>query len=338
MTKNEIFNFLVETKNNYNKTENGFKKIFPIEYNELNSYKFPNNFYFLQKLWHYLHDDFELKLGLCEYCGNRTDFYRFNQGYKKFCSRKCANSSETHHVQYKETCLKKYGVDNASKAESIKHKKSKTCISHFGVDNPSKCKEIQETKKETNRKRYGYDYHSQSKHHKDSVHKTWKNKSKEEIDRIVKQRNENFISIIDEWHKRGITKCGVSKVELNFYDYLIQHFDKTDIIYNYRSEKYPFYCDFYIKSLDLYIELNVFWTHGSHPFNELNQNDLNKINYWKSKNSSYFDNAIIIWTKKDVKKRNVAKENNLKYIEIFECNIEHIINDFKSKLSQIICV
>ena len=36
-----------------------------------------------------------------------------------------------------------------------------------------------------------------------------------------------------------------------------------DIIRQYKSDLYPFACDFYIPSLDLYIECNYHWTHGN---------------------------------------------------------------------------
>lgn len=403
MTKEEIFNFLLDTKNNYYKTESGFKKMFPEEYDELSSYEFPDNFSFLQQLWHYLKGDTELKLGLCKYCKSRSKFIHFTDGYNPFCSRKCANSSESHHEQYRKTCLKKYGVDNASKAECIKHKKSKTCMSHFGVDNPSKDKKIQEQKKETTRKLYGCDYHSQSRHHKDSVHKTWKNKTEEEHKEIIRKREESCIKnfgcknplqsekvkekikhtcnvkygvdnvyqadFVKKKIKETTYKCygdtvytrtefyakqcrqtfdelkrsfinhglhigfGISRIELEFYEYLISKFEKDDIIYNYISELYPFHCDFYIKSLNLYIELNSFWTHGGHPFDENNKTDLEKLELWKLKNNKFYNGAIQTWTIRDVRKRNVAKRNNLNYIEIFESDIKRIISDFESRLS-----
>ena len=49
-----------------------------------------------------------------------------------------------------------------------------------------------------------------------------------------------------------------SKFEVNFRNNLIEIFDVTDIFSNYKDElRYPFNCDFYIKSLDIFIELNI---------------------------------------------------------------------------------
>ena len=37
----------------------------------------------------------------------------------------------------------------------------------------------------------------------------------------------------------------------------------------------------------------------------------------KSKISKYYKNAIEVWTRRDVKKRETAKANNINYLEIF---------------------
>ena len=96
------------------------------------------------------------------------------------------------------------------------------------------------------------------------------------------------------------------------------------MINKYKSKLYPYNCDFYIPSLDLYIECNYHWTHGGHPFNENNIEDITILNLWKNKNLSYYDNAIQTWTVRDVNKRNTAKKNKLNFIEIW--NIEELNN------------
>ena len=90
--------------------------------------------------------------------------------------------------------------------------------------------------------------------------------------------------------KNGTFK--MSKKEDKAYDILCKKFGKDDIIRQYQSEKYPFNCDFYIKSLDLYIECNFSWTHGKHWFDENNEEDIRRLEFMKSKNTAYYDNAI----------------------------------------------
>ena len=90
---------------------------------------------------------------------------------------------------------------------------------------------------------------------------------------------------------------------------------KNDVVSEYNQDKrYPFNCDFYIKSLDLFIELNGFWTHGEHWFDETNSDDIEQLERWKEKKSKFYDNAIETWTQRDVKKREYARKNNLNYV------------------------
>ena len=84
----------------------------------------------------------------------------------------------------------------------------------------------------------------------------------------------------------------------------------------YKSEKYPFNCDFYIPERELYIEFQWTWTHGKHPFSE-SQEDLEILTKWKLKNTEYYNNAIEVWTKRDVLKRQTAIQNNLNWLEFF---------------------
>jgi hypothetical protein len=92
-----------------------------------------------------------------------------------------------------------------------------------------------------------------------------------------------------------------------------------NIIRNYTSPKYPFKCDYYLVDKDIYIELNQSWTHGGMPYDASNESCISKLKIWqdKSKMSRYYLNAIETWTIRDVKKRNLAKENKLNYIEFW---------------------
>ena len=85
---------------------------------------------------------------------------------------------------------------------------------------------------------------------------------------------------------------------------------------------YPFQCDFYIPEKDLYIEYQGSWTHGFKPYEQKNLDCIAQLNRWKEKinSSSYYQNAIKVWTKTDPLKRKVAKENGLNWIEFFTMN------------------
>ena len=63
---------------------------------------------------------------------------------------------------------------------------------------------------------------------------------------------------------------------------------------------------------------------------------IEKLQQWqeKAKNSKYYKNAINTWTIYDVKKRNIAKKNNLNYIEFWNISsIKKWIFDYESKNS-----
>jgi hypothetical protein len=53
--------------------------------------------------------------------------------FKKYCSRICSNTSEETKSSYKQTMIKKYGVDNASKAKEIKDQKENTILAKWGT-------------------------------------------------------------------------------------------------------------------------------------------------------------------------------------------------------------
>lgn len=100
---------------------------------------------------------------------------------------------------------------------------------------------------------------------------------------------------------------------------LLQKF--PDLKCQYKSESYPFSCDFYIPKLDLYIEVQGHWSHGLGkyrcPYDNMNQEHLTFINECKCKNTKFYNKFIEVWTIRDPLKRKTAKENNLNWIEFF---------------------
>lgn len=100
----------------------------------------------------------------------------------------------------------------------------------------------------------------------------------------------------------------------------LQEENKTKTIYrNYKCERYPFYCDFYIVEDDLFIELNAHWTHGGKPYdpNDIECQEQLKIWEEKAKTSQFYKNAIETWTVRDVKKLQCADKNHLNYKVIY---------------------
>lgn len=115
-----------------------------------------------------------------------------------------------------------------------------------------------------------------------------------------------------------------SKPEELLFIRLQKEYPEDYILRNYKSDKYPFRCDFYIKSKDLYIELNNHWTHGGKPYNPDDKECQEKLAIWKikAKTSKFYENAIYVWTELDVKKQEIAKKNNLNYQVIYDLKQE----------------
>ena len=203
------------------------------------------------------------------------------------------HSAKTRHTcaarQSQQTCLEKYGVAFSFQSENNKQKSKNTLLTKFGVENPMHIVDIQEKLKQTNLQKYGVENPMSLKE--------FKQKS-------FKARKQNGT-------------CNTSAAEERAFLYLTSKY--KNVLRQYIDSRYPFHCDFYVKDLDTFIELNLHWSHGSKTF-EGNEEDLSKLAVWyeKAEKSDYYKSAIEVWTKKDVQKINTAKENNLKYIAVYK--------------------
>ena len=206
-------------------------------------------------------------------------------------------------IKYKmeQTNLLKYGFKHnwqdpeeqkRSHSEEAKKKQKQTCLKRYGVEYTGQSEIKKKRTKETCLKHFGVEYAAQSN--------------------IVKEKQQET--------KRKNHTFNTSKPENETYRILKEKY--SDIKYQYKSKEYPFSCDIYIPSFDLYIECNYHWTHGGHPYNENNKDDIEILNKWKEKDTKFYTNAITTWTIRDVNKRNIVKQNNLNYIEFW--NIEEL--------------
>lgn len=121
--------------------------------------------------------------------------------------------------------------------------------------------------------------------------------------------------------KKKNNSFNTSTPEEQYYKQLKEQYKGKTIYRQYKDkERYPFYCDFYIVEDDLFIEINAHWSHGGHPFDPNNRDDLNILNEWKEKAkvSQFYKNAIETWTVRDVKKQECARKNKLNYKVIYE--------------------
>lgn len=254
------------------------------------------------------------------------------------------------------TCVELYGVDNAYKSKEIQNRAKKTKLEKYGHENYSNWERGKQTclekygtttwlqsqdSKDRLKEKYGVEYGLQSR-------KIWEKTRESTIEKYGAAYNKEQLNktLLEKYGVKWFTQSeklkllsnseeskqkqyeskkknhtfNSSKPENDSYKLLKEKFEDT--IQSYRCERYPFNCDFYIPSLDLFIECQYHWTHGGHPFDENNENDIIRINEMKNKNTKFYDNAINTWTIRDVNKRNTAKENNLNYLEFW--NIEEL--------------
>ena len=198
----------------------------------------------------------------------------------------------------KQTNLLRYGYEHnwqdpeeqkRSHSKEAKEKQKQTCLRKYGVEYSGQAEIKKIRTKESCIKHFGVEYAAQAESVKQKQQET-------------KRKNHTFNTSIPE---------------KKTYELLKEKF--SDIMYQYKSEQYPFMCDFYIPSLNLYVECNYHWTHGGHKYIG-DKNDIKQVENWKSKNSKFYNNAIYTWTVRDVHKRNIAKQNNLNYIEFWNIN------------------
>jgi len=290
------------------------------------------------------------KVPTCPVCGKKLKFYgRKNIIFLSHCSNKCKRKDNnvikkwksscgelgTNREKSKKTMVERYGVENPYQIPEIinkikeinKNKKDQiiinmkhTCNLKYNVDYYLQTKEFKEKSNKTSLKKYGTQYPIQSNIVKDKY--DWKNITKKISN--TKRQNNSF---------------NKSKPEDESYILLKEKFE--DVKRQYRSDLYPFNCDFYIPNLDIYIECQYGQFHHRRPYLgteedlkdiEILKENANRIHKEKNVSVSMYDNELETWTIRDVNKRNIAKQNNLNYLEFW--NIEELKEWLKIKESQ----
>ena len=292
--------------------------------------------------------------GICPVCGKETTLLGLTC-YRKYCSVKClSNDTEIKEKRVK-TNMQKYGVPYKLNLDEVKEKakigacsgqaklKAKqTCLKHYGTENPNQSDIIKEKKKNTCLKKYGCEHALSAPEIRHQIQQTCLEKygaTNVFASEPIKAKLHNTITknyggmgasskdIRDKMYKSLWTNRDHT-YELYIYEKLKQLYPNAK--HNYKSDKYPYHCDFYIPEKDLYIELNIYWMHGGHYFNNLDENDVNTVNYWKSRQNSTYDYAIKIWTESDLEKKKCAEDNHLNYLVFWT---KQDIEDYIDKLS-----
>lgn len=300
MSKEEILNVIAN--NPYLALETKFAKNFPEEYSTILQENFPETFIFKQKLYHWLHNDLNLNLGVCPVCGSKTKFISILQGYKTYCSNKCSANSKVVREKTKQTNLEKYGVDNISKLNSIKDKKKETFKTNYGCEHFMQSKELREKAKQTCLEKYGVEHSAQSKEVQEKVKNTclkkygvehfyqskeFKEKSKEtcfkkygveytsQTENYKKKYKETCLKKYGETHPTRSKEIQEKIKKTNFkkygVEYTLQSKEVRNKIKNTNLEKYGNICSLHGKEIEQKTKKNKFLKYGDANYNNREQ-------------------------------------------------------------------
>lgn len=161
------------------------------------------------------------------------------------------------------TSRRKYGTDYYSQTQQYKDKCRETSLKKYQVESPSKSSVVIDKMKATCNERYGFDWAWQNDEIKDKIRQACNRKyGVDYISQVdaIKQKKHNTM-------KRNST-YGKSRPECELYDVLCSMFGVNDIERQHVINGWAI--DFYIKSVDLYVQLDGAYWHGlDRPIDEI---------------------------------------------------------------------
>ena len=291
------------------------------------------------------------KRPVCKTCGGHVTFniQRRTNGtfFPTYCNASCQMKDPEQMYHHQQVCISRYGTNNnmaknyetkfkryGDKYYNNGNKRDKTNIERFGSKSPLTNPVIKQKTEETNQKRYGFKYAQSNpdvrKRISESNKRAAERKSKEEKKLIT--------------HKAAVTKSErgyISKDEAKGLKFLRQMFGEENVISAYfEYGRYENDCDYYIKTFDIFIELQANHAlHGTHAFDPNNPKDLERLQkLFKAKEDKIkrtgtakgYEDAIRIWTYEDPRKREEAKRNKLRFFEFWsEQEMEDAFNKFR---------
>ena len=129
---------------------------------------------------------------------------------------------------------------------------------------------------------------------------------------------ESIISELKEYP--SVNGISTSDDEDAIYDMLVEKYGKSDVERQYKDEdRYPYECDFYIKSEDLFIEYLKHWTHGRRKYNPDDPSCQDDVKWLegKAKDNAFYERCLRQWTEKDPEKFQTAEENGIKLLVFY---------------------
>ena len=245
------------------------------------------------------------KKPLCPTCGKPVNWIgKKTKLYTRYCSDKCSANSEETKQKKVDTLLTNWGSEHCYDSEKYRNMLKEK----YGVEYTAQRKDVIAKRKETFIKKYGVPYVMQNEEIKNKMWETCKTKMSFNTSKEEEQ--------IDKW----LTELG----------YKFEH--------HYKSDKYPFNCDFYLFDYDIYLEYQGSQFHRGRSYLGTNNDKLELQKLQESLNNKIKEgiknpqekSIIDTWSKRDVFKRETAYQNKANLLELYDCLN---INSLKSQLT-----
>jgi len=251
-----------------------------------------------EMIYAYLHQDTWQKEKICLVCGKPTRFECLSRGYHKFCSRKCASKYDV---------INNIGFhSNESKLKISSHKKESiekrklTLLKRYGVTCSYQINNIMEKSKIASKT-------------PEAIKKRMESDKKNHGGRLAWDSEKSIKSRFETAKKNGT----INKSKLEDISYELLYKIYPDIIRQYKDiKRYPYFCDFYIPSKDLFIEMHLGLNHQGCEYDPNNEEHKKKVIYYKEKaeqNHPRYNKIILEWTITDPKKLKSFKDNNCNF-------------------------
>jgi len=233
----------------------------------------------------------KLSLYKCDQCEKEFKRYVKDAGDIHLCSTNCVSNAakrggviwlktsktcmERHGVEtpfassvvmdkHRQTCLERYGVENVMQILNVQLKAKQTCLERYGVENVLASDAVRQKIKNVMFERYGINYPQQLLEIRERTKKT--NVKRYGVENTLQLPVTRERCNTPETHaKRHQTmKCNgtyaKSKPEDRMYELLCKLFGFANVERQVTIHKWPI--DFYVKSIDVYVQLDGVYWHG----------------------------------------------------------------------------
>lgn len=212
-----------------------------------------------------------LDLIKCKVCGKVIHLKSLKGGIINTCSSKCSN--EFSKEKREKSCMEKYGVANPFASKDMLDKITNTIYKKYGVRNISQSKtNAQKVSRVANDKSYA-ELMRNKKIKPLFSREEWKGKRNTYKEKNIREMEYKweclecghiFISPLSVHNDVRCPKCGkVNEEQESVYSFLKDEFPELRVVKNDRAEIRPHELDFFIPSLNIGIEYNGDYWHGT---------------------------------------------------------------------------